>query len=65
MKMTREQTIKEILAIKDEAIKYGYDWPSTPAGWTDPNTATDDELTDFLYEVELFVGAKEQELSEG
>lgn len=61
----RENTIREINLIRDRAIELGFDWPSTELGFTDPNSASTEDLIDFLYEVELFVGNKEQELSEG
>jgi|688.fasta_scaffold217855_6 hypothetical protein len=63
--MTRQEMINEINELMKPALELGFDWPSTELGFTDPNTASDEELTDFLYELELFIGNKEQELSEG
>jgi len=62
--MTRQEIINEINELMKPALEIGFDWPSTELGLTDPNTASTDELIDFLYELELFIGNKEQEASE-
>jgi hypothetical protein len=56
--------INEINSLRDKAIKLGFDWPSTELGFTDPNSASTEDLINFLYELELFIGNKEQEESE-
>jgi hypothetical protein len=62
--MTRQEIINEINELMKPALELGFDWPSTELGFTDPNTASTEDLIDFLYEIELFVGNKEQEASE-
>ena len=62
--MTRQEIINEINDLMKPALELGFDWPSTELGFTDPNTASTEDLIDFLYEIELFVGNKEQEASE-
>jgi len=62
--MTRQEIINEINELMKPALELGFDWPSTEAGFTDPNTASTDDLIEFLYELELFIGNKEQEGSE-
>lgn len=62
--MTRQEMINEINELMKPALELGFDWPSDQNGFFDHNKATTDELIDFLYEVELFVGNKEQEASE-
>ena len=62
--MTRQEIINEINELMKPALELGFDWPSDENGFIDPNSATTEELTDFLYELELFIGNKEQELSE-
>ena len=57
----RDNTIKELNLLKDRAILLGFDWPSTELGYTDPNTASTEDLIDFLYEVESFIYYKENE----
>lgn len=57
----RDNTIKELNLLKDRAIQLGFDWPSTELGYTDPNTASTEDLIDFLYEVESFIYYKENE----
>jgi len=58
--MTRIDLINEINQLMKPALELGFDWPSTELGFTDPNSATTEELIDFLYELELFIGNKEQ-----
>ncbi len=53
--MLRGETIKRIKALRSEAISLGYDWPSTPTGFTDPETATTEELVEFLSSVSAFI----------
>ena len=53
--LTREEMINQINEYMKPALELGFDWPSTELGFTDPNTATTEELIDFLYELELFL----------
>ncbi len=63
--MTRQEMINEINELMKPALELGFDWPSTELGFTDPNSASTEDLIEFLNELELFIGNKEQELSEG
>jgi hypothetical protein len=50
----RNKLIEQINSLMKPALELGFDWPSTELGFTDPNTATTEDLLDFLYELECF-----------
>jgi hypothetical protein len=50
----RNKLIEQINELMKPALELGFDWPSTELGFTDPNTATTEDLLDFLYELECF-----------
>ena len=53
--LTRSEMIDQINEYMKPALELGFDWPSTEEGFTDPNTASTDDLINFLYELELFL----------
>jgi len=50
----KQALIKEILKLKDEAILYGFDWPTE-----DPENASFEDLEAFLEEVWGFINDAE------
>jgi predicted TIM-barrel fold metal-dependent hydrolase len=46
----KQALIKEILELKNEAISYGFDWPTE-----NPENATTEELEAFLKEVLVYL----------
>jgi len=50
----KQALIKEILELKNEAISYGFDWPTE-----NPENATTEELEAFAEEVSVFINDAE------
>ncbi len=53
--MVRGELINNINSLRDQAISLGFDWPSTEAGFTDPETATTEDLQSFYNRVTDYI----------
>lgn len=53
--MVRGELITYIQSVRDHAISLGFDWPSTEAGFTDPETATTEELQSFYNRITDYI----------
>ena len=52
--MTRLDLINRINELMKPALELGFDWPSNELGFTDPNSASTEELIEFYNELEYF-----------
>ena len=52
--MTRLDLINRINELQKPALELGFDWPSNELGFIDPNSASTENLIEFLNELEYF-----------